>query len=137
MLKKILAIIMTAMLLSASFGLEPAHAQTGAGASNVEVEKARAGISKAGVGEKARVEVTLRDNTRLKGYVSEAGENSFTLTDAKTGASNRVAYADVASVSKKGGGLSTSTKAIIAGASVAAAAIVLYTVRGAFCDGMC
>jgi hypothetical protein len=70
--------------------------------------KVRAGIEKLGVGRETRVEVKLRDKTRLKGYISEASENGFVVTDLKTGASNTVAYADVSQV--KGNNLSTGAK---------------------------
>jgi hypothetical protein len=132
MLKRTFAMLLAAVLASVSFGLQNARAQVAEGAA----EKARAGVMKAGVGEKARVEVRLRDNTKLKGYVSEAGADSFTVTDAKTGAARAVAYSDVSQV-KRPGGLSSSTKAIIWGGVAAAAVITLYSVRGAFCDGMC
>ncbi len=40
------------------------------------------------------VEVKLRDTAKLKGYISDAGDDSFTVTDSKTGSSETVAYAD-------------------------------------------
>jgi hypothetical protein len=127
--------MLSAVLLSAAFGLEAARAQTGK--EPTHVGQARSAVSKVGVGEKARVEVRLRDNTKLKGYVSEAGADSFTVRDSKTGAARSVAYADVTEVKRRGGGLSTTTKALIWGGIAAGAVITLYVVRGAFCDGMC
>lgn len=119
------------ILLPTAFGLQTASAKEIS-----HVEKVKAGIQQRGVGEKARLEVKLRDNTKLKGYVSEAREASFTLVEHKTGASHTVAYTDVARV---GGGalMSNRTKAIIGISAGVAAVIVLYTVRGAFCDGQC
>ncbi len=67
----------------------------------------RVEVLKLGVGEKARVEVKLRDNSNLKGYIGEAGEDSFTVMDSKNGSNQRVAYADVEKVKKAGGGFST------------------------------
>jgi hypothetical protein len=133
MLNRTFAILLATLLSVASFGLQTSSAQ----AAGYTAEQARAGVAKAGVGQKARVEVRLRDNTKLKGYVSEAGADSFTLNDAKTGAARSIAYADVAQVRRQGGGLSTGTKAIIWGGVAAGAAITLYAVRGAFCDGQC
>ena len=134
MLKRIFVVIVAAVMLSAPFGLQSARAQV---ANDAAAEKARAGVMKAGTGREARVEVRLRDETKLKGYVSEAGADSFTVTDAKTGAARAVAYTDVAQVKRQGGGLSPTTKALIWGGVAAGAAITLYAVRGAFCDGMC
>lgn len=133
MFRKTLAIIFSGILLSTAFGLQPARAQTVEDA--LLAEKARTGVAKLGVGERARVEVRLRDNTKLKGYVSEAGRDSFSVTDPKTGASQAVAYADVMKVKKPGGGLSTRTWAIIGGAAVAAVVVGVVVIKPVLCDG--
>jgi len=101
-----------------------------AASSNAEKEvrfagKVKLGIEKLGLGSDTRVEVKLRDKTRLKGYISEISENEFVITDLKTGASNKVAYADVKQV--KGNNLSTGAKIAI-GVSVAAGLILLITI---------
>ena len=62
------------------------------------------GISKLGTGAEARIEVKLRDKTKLKGYVGEAGEDSFVVVDEKTGAASTVTYSQVKQV--KGNNLS-------------------------------
>ena len=135
MFKRPLAILFSVLLLSAAHGPSSARAQANGDARSVE--KARAAVGKLGVGERARVEVTLLDRTKLKGYVSAAKDDTFTVSDEKTGATREVAYADVAAVKKRGGGMSSSTKAIIFGGIAAGVAVTLYAVRGAFCDGMC
>jgi hypothetical protein len=109
-MKKLLTMIVACLVLSA-VSVRPVWAS-----SNVEKEvrfagKVKAGIEKVGTGRDTRVEVKLRDKTRLKGYVSEIGEAEFVVTDAKTGASNKVAYANVAQV--KGNNLSTGAKIAI------------------------
>ena len=97
-------------------------------------EKARISVAGMGVGRDARVEVKLRDNTKLKGYVSAVEEDSFTVID-KTGTARTLAYADVAHVSKQGNGWTTRTKAIV-GAGVAAGAIIGWIIlKPALCDG--
>ncbi len=119
--------------MSTLFGFRPVHAK--AGKETLSVEKARASIAELGVGKDARVEVKLRDNIKLKGYISKAAADSFSITDSKTGATRTVAYADVTQVSKKGSGLSTRTKVII-GAAVAAGLIVGWQIiKPALCDG--
>jgi hypothetical protein len=57
-----------------------------------QAAKVKVGIAKLGVGEAARVTVRLRDKTKLSGYVSRIGEDSFAVTDLKTGATTEVAY---------------------------------------------
>ena len=62
--------------------------------------KVKQRIMERGVGEKARIEVVLLDGTKLKGYISEAGEDSFVV--ASSGAPNRVMYSQVKHVKGKG-----------------------------------
>jgi hypothetical protein len=125
--------MLSGIILSAAFGFRPVQAET------VEearlAHQARIGILKLGTGERARVEVKLRDDTRLKGYVSAAGTDSFTVTDRRTGAATVVAYTDVAQVKKAGNGFSTMTKVIIGGAVAAGVIIGWQIVKPALCDG--
>ena len=74
-------------------------------------EKVKEGISKLGTGAEARIEVKLWDKTKLKGYVSEANEDSFVTVDEKTNATSTVAYSQVQQV--KGNNLSTAAKIAI------------------------
>jgi hypothetical protein len=66
-------------------------------------EKVKAQVAKRGTGPKAKVTVKLKDQTRLKGYISNASGDSFSLSDAKTGQVKTLAYSDVAEVKKQGG----------------------------------
>jgi hypothetical protein len=96
-------------------------------------EKVKAGIAKLGVGREARVEVKLKNKSKLAGYISGIEDESFTLTNLQTGQATTIPYPDIAQV--KGNNLTTKTKVIIAASIVAGVIIVLYLVRGAFCDG--
>lgn len=131
-LRKTLTLILSGILLPAAFGFQTVRAQTGAEARLDQPARMR--ILKLGIGERARVEVKLRDDSKLKGYISAAGADTFTVTDTKTGASNVVAYNDVAQV-KKPGGLSTMTKALIGGAVAAGVIVGWQVVKPALCDG--
>lgn len=135
MIKRGFAIMLAAALVLAAAGGQTVFAKQGGG--SPRAEEVRTKVSKLGTGEKARVEVRRLDGTKLKGYVSRAGDQSFAVTDEKTGATTEIAYADVAEVKKRGGGLSGTTKALIWGGVAATAAVVLFVTRGAFCDGMC
>jgi sRNA-binding regulator protein Hfq len=73
--------------------------------------------------KETRVKVRLRNGSELKGRITQSGDNSFTLTDEKTGDKSDIAYADVIRV--EGRGMSKKKKmfiAIGAGAAVFAAA---------------
>lgn len=52
-------------------------------------------VAKLGTGPKARIEVKLRDQRQLKGYVSEKADDHFVVTDEKTGNVTTVTYAEV------------------------------------------
>ena len=95
--------------------------------------KVKAGITRLGVGPDARVMVKLRDKTKLNGYVSQIGDESFVVADARTGVTTEVQYPDVARV--KGNNLSTgATIAIAVGLAVGATILVLYLIHLAATD---
>lgn len=103
------------------------HATPRQGQPRGRAEKVRSSLIKLGVGESARVEVKLRDGTRLKGYVREAGEDSFVVVNRKTGAASAVTYEQVDKL--KGRGLSTGAKVAI-GFGVAAGAFAMLALIG-------
>jgi hypothetical protein len=78
-------------------------------------EKIRQKVLKRGTGTKARARVKLADGTKLKGYISEAGADDFTLvrTDEQAGVPVRVNYRDVDEFKAQGKGMSTTSKVLI------------------------
>lgn len=129
MLKRLLSIGLVVLLLLAGDLLFVPGSANGSQGESPAVEKIKAAIAKRGTGPKAKVAVKLKDNTKLKGYISQAGNDSFTLTDSKTGQVRTLAYADVTEV-KKPGGLSLAAKI---GIGVGIAVGVLAIVYGAAC----
>jgi hypothetical protein len=126
--------ILSGILISAIFGSQVVSAKAGTTAAQRAAE-ARAKVLQMGVGMKSRVEVKLRDDSKLKGFVSAATDDSFTVTDSKTGASQTVSYTDVAQVKKSGGGLSTRSKLLIGAAAAAGVIVTWIIVKPALCDG--
>jgi hypothetical protein len=122
-MKKLLS-IMVACLVVSGLSVRPVAASSNAEEEARLAGKVKSGIEKLGSGTNTRVEVKLRDKTRLKGYVSEISENAFVVTDVKTGASNNVAYAEVKQI--KGNNMSTGAKIAI-GVSVAIGLILLIS----------
>lgn len=47
------------------------------------------------LGTATRVEIKLRDKTKLKGYVQQIAEDHFVISDLKTAATTKVAYTQV------------------------------------------
>jgi hypothetical protein len=133
MLKRTLAIIVSGILCCSALGYQQASAQAQQAAGSAE--KARAEVRKLGANPRRRVEVRLLDGTKLKGSIDAAGDESFTLTDAKTGATRTLAYADVARVKKPGGGLSARSWIIIGAAATAAVIVGATVVYPVLCDG--
>jgi len=69
------------------------------------VEKVHAAIVKIGTGPAARVEVKLRDKTKLKGYLDQVAQDHFVVVDDHTGTATKIADPQVKQV--KGNNLST------------------------------
>lgn len=128
MFQRITAVALIALLL-----LTPLTATANPAKEARHTEKIKAGIAKLGLGTDARVKLKLKDNSKLSGYISAIGDETFVITDVKTETPITVAYPNVAQV--QGNNLSTRTKIIIGVSVVVAIIIVLYNVRGAFCDG--
>ena len=92
-------------------------------------EKARQTVTKIGTGSKAKVDVKLRDSTKLKGYIGSADADSFTLVDEKSGASRDILFTDVDRVKKRGGLSSGALIGIVAAAAAGAVLAGLLLVR--------
>ena len=135
MIRKHFAIALSTTLLFSTFCLSSTtRAQTLPDAQ--AAEKARATVEKIGLGREARVEVKLRDQTKIKGYVSAAEQDFFTVvTDSKTGTSQTVRYAEVAKVKKPGHGFSATTWAIVGAVAAAAIIVGVTVVKPVVCDG--
>ena len=122
MLKKNITVALAVLLTYSVIYVQPTSGRTNGDKQARLTQKVKDGISRLGVGKEALVEVKLRDNTRLGGYVSEAGADSFDVVDVKTGKKSTLAYADV--IQLKGNHRSTGAKVAIGVAF--AATIVLF-----------
>ncbi len=118
MFKKCLSLVLVGLLMFAA-NLQIISAQSN---TDNAVEKMKTGVFRRGTGEKSKVVVKMKDGTKMKGYISQTGEDSFDLTDSKTKQTTAVAYRDVAQVKKQG--LSKGAK-IALGIGIAAAVTVV------------
>ena len=98
-MKTYLTCLLASTLLLATFSLPVAAQQTNA----QTVEAIRIKIAKLGVGEKAKAKVTLKDGTKSKGYIAQAGDDDFVLRDRKTDAPTTIRYTEVARVESNKG----------------------------------
>ena len=83
--------------------------------------KVKTAIAQLGTGPGARVEIKLRDKTKLKGYVKATNDDSFAVVDDKTSNATEIPYPQVKTV--KGNNLSTGAKIAI---GVGVAVIVIF-----------
>ena len=119
MLKKICSVVLAALFLQTV--AVPAFAKSDAEKEAKRAEKVRTQLSKLGTGKDARVRLELRDKTKLEGYVSELGAESFVVIN-KAGVATTVAYPQVGKA--KGHNLSTGAKIGI-GIGIGAAIVLL------------
>ena len=128
MLKKVLSFVVLVAVFHAGLCVQTASARSKAEKQARFTERVKAGIVQLGVGEESYVTVKLRDKTKLAGYISEAREESFVVTDLRTSEATTVAYADVKKV--KGHNLSTGAKIAI-GAGIVFGVVLLIVVATA------
>lgn len=93
------------------------------------VEKVKIKIAKLGVGAKAKATIKLKDGTKTKGYVAQAGDETFVIRDRKTDAPTTIRYADVARVEENRGHSTARNIAIGVGIGVGAfLAVIAITI---------
>jgi hypothetical protein len=119
MLKKIGSLILSTLLLQAA--VVPAFAKSDANKEAERAEKIRTQLVKLGTGKDALVRLELRDKSKLEGYISEAGAESFVVTN-RDGKTTTVPYPQVRKA--QGNNLSTGAKIAI-GAGVVAAIVLI------------
>ena len=123
MLKKICSVILAGLMLQAAS--LPAFAATSAEKEVKRAEKVRTQLAKLGTGSDARVKLVLRDKTKLEGFVTQAGADTFAVTD-RAGTTTTVQYGQVSKA--QGHNLSTGAKiAIGAGIGAAVVLIILWS----------
>ena len=124
MFKKYLTLILTVLVLNL-FLCASVFAETKAEKEAKFAAKVKAQVTELGTGKDARIEVKLKDGTKLKGYVSQINENSFVVMNEKTATPTEVPYPQTKQV--KGNNLSSGAKiAIVVGIVVGALLIIGY-----------
>lgn len=101
-LEKTMRIYLTCLLASALL-LATISVPAAAQANMQTVEAIKIKIAKLGVGEKAKATVFLKDGTKSKGYIAQAGDEDFVLRDRKTDAPTTIRYSDVSKVESNKG----------------------------------
>lgn len=110
MFKKYLTLILAILVINLSLGAT-VFADTKEDKAAKFADKVKANIIKLGTGKDAKVQVKLKDGTKLKGYVSQISDDKFVVVDEKTGNATEVPYPNAKQV--KGNNLSTGAKIAI------------------------
>jgi len=128
-MKTYLTCLLAIVLFVASISLPVAAQQTNSNGT----DKVKAKVAKLGVGEKAKATVILKDGTKKKGYVGQAGDDDFVLRDRKTDSPTTIRYSDVTKVESNKGHSTARNLAlgigIGAGAFLAVIAIVFASLN--------
>jgi sRNA-binding regulator protein Hfq len=101
MFRKILSLLIIVLLMQGMSGATVLAAQTRD--DEQAVEKVRIKVAKQGLGDKARVTVWTNNGTKVKGFISQAGADDFTVRDRKTGQPTLILYRDVAKLESNRG----------------------------------
>ena len=105
-MKKSLSLVLSVLLLHTFSLASPAtNSPLEKSKKALLASKVKAGVAQLGTGKFAVVRVVLYDKTKYHGYITEIGEDSFVVADAKTGATAPIAYPEVKGV--KGSNFST------------------------------
>jgi hypothetical protein len=101
MLKTNLSLLIVSVLLLGTVS-QPAFAkQSGSQVPTVEAVKSK--VARLGIGAKAKATIKLKNGTKVKGYVAQAGDDDFVMRDRKTDAPTTIRYADVLKVEENRG----------------------------------
>src|ERR1700694_5722824 len=116
--------LLSALLLLASAA--QTFAGQKAGTQTSPIEKIKIQVAKLGVGEKARATITTKDGAKIKGYVSQAGDDDFVMRDRKTSSPTTIRYVDVAKVERNQGHSVAKIVLIAVGAGTAIVLASIY-----------
>ena len=100
-MRKYLNCLLASALFVASISTPIAAQNSNSDGTTVDTVKAK--VAKLGVGEKAKATVILKDRTKKKGYIGQAGSDDFVLRDRKTDSPTTIRYTDVAKVESNKG----------------------------------
>ena len=128
MFKKLLSVAPTSVFVSMIANV-PASAQSQVTTETQQTEKVKGRVTRLGTGKQARVEVKLKDNTKLKGYIGEIAEGHFTVIDPKHGTVTPVAYAEVQKI-KSTNHSTAKALGLLAGTMTFLILAVLLSLRG-------
>ena len=119
MFRTILSLLLVGVLVLGMSGAA-ALAQTSRDAQTIERVKEK--VAKMGTGAKARVTVKLKSGRKVKGFISQAGSDDFTVRDRNTGDPTTISYNDALKVEDNRG--HSTMRNILIGVGIGAGALL-------------
>src|SRR5580765_3648173 len=105
MLKTCIALILVCLVCNSVIASSAAkHTAMSANAIDDAAAKVKKTVAKIGTGPKAKVTVQLLDDKKVKGYITSAGDDLFTVTD-EAGLDTKIRYDQVKFLSRRGLGV--------------------------------
>ncbi len=121
MIKKFSVLVLVSLLFNLLLA-GSVQAETKEGKDIRKIEGIKKGVIGLGIGKDARIEVKLKDKTKVNGYISQADDNGFVVVDSNN-RSTQILYPQVKQV--KGNNLSTGVKIAI-GLGILAAVLAIW-----------
>ncbi len=81
-MKTLLSLLIAALMVSGTVSQPALAAQSKSQVPTVEAVKSK--VARQGIGSKAKVTIRLKNGTKVKGYVAQAGEEDFVIRDRKS-----------------------------------------------------
>lgn len=125
-MKQYLTCVLASLLVLSTLALPVAAKQGDTQA--MTIEKIKIKVAKLGVGSKAKATAYLKNGTKVKGYIAQAGDDEFVLRDRKTDAPTTVRYTDVAKIESNRGHSTARNLAIGIGIGAGALLLVILAV---------
>src|SRR5580765_3850189 len=101
MLKNYLNYFLAALLVMGP--IAPTAMAKSKGGQKPSTDEVKTKVAKLGTGAKAKATVWLADGRKVKGYISQAGDDDFVMRDRKTNAATTVRYTDVVKFERNNG----------------------------------
>jgi hypothetical protein len=122
MLRTLLSFVLVGLLIL-GFNAAPVMAAQGSDDAKT-VDNLRLKVAKMGVGEKARATVRMKDGTKIKGSITQAGTDDFSVRDRNTGDPRVILYRDVARIEDNRG--HSTLRNILIGVGIGAAGVITF-----------
>ncbi|HEY8226072.1 MAG TPA: hypothetical protein VIG25_12395 [Pyrinomonadaceae bacterium] len=116
--------LLASVLFVASISIPVAAQQSNS--EGMTLDRVKAKVAKLGIGEKAKATVTLKDGTKKKGYIGQAGTADFVLRDRKTDSPTTISYSDVSKVESNKGHSTARNLAIGIGIGAGALLAIIF-----------